>query len=930
MTDEEPPVITPGIIHSVEAPHTLFELVGLLPVTADNVALQFRLCQRIQQFPPDELAFWLPQLVHVYVTVETESAALEDLLLDMCRRSPHFALSVFWFLQSSLSDLRPDPNSFGFAAAKRMVNKLQHMLFAVGELPVDNQMHENAEPALVMAGLIAGAVGMPRLTRHMKPLVETQGKKQRSSYLVRIVDKFKRGSDNEQSPSKSSSPVPDARPRTDPTTERAQSEKEISNSLGRVGINQPNEGEIGLASLGLVQMGSQPNLTFAHSTRSTDSLSVVNAHQNRSMPILHHEQSEAPTNLLKTNYFRCETQLVYALISISNRLLQVPKEARQSALQVELALLNEDLPHAQVDLPMLLPQSRGGKQNRLVRICVNEATVLNSAEKAPFMLLIEYLRGDLTFDPQSARNRELLRSQRTVTHIFERPSLQVRRRMSVSRDKNGITSTSTATSVTASNGNDVISSDTYSGDGNQSGNQGGSAGVPTNAVEEIDISEVGLLEREDMFRSESTQPTASNRGLPVSSLELDGATHVQETRQYTEGPSASDLATQLRAASVILSQLDGNTKLPRQEAQLIKSRVLESMQQMKTNGGAGSAGIAGERRLENDLKLSGLAVGPESENESGPQQDDEDPSASNLGEDWQTRRARIRRASKFGHLPNWELVSVIVKTGDDLRQEALASQLIQRASQLWKHNGVGVWVRRMMILITSANSGLVETITNALSLHSIKKALTTAEVNARTRDARTIAQLTQHFKLKFGPETSSRYNNAVRNFVESLAGYSVLCYLLQIKDRHNGNILVDAEGHIIHIDFGFMLSNSPGHISFEATTFKLTQEYVDLMGGIDSPNYELFVKLSTDAFLALREHTDEFCSFMEIMGKDSTLPCFKSGAQVVSQQLRLRLMPDITEQEARDQFIALIRKSENNVYTRMYDQFQLITQGIYS
>ena len=107
-----------------------------------------------------------------------------------------------------------------------------------------------------------------------------------------------------------------------------------------------------------------------------------------------------------------------------------------------------------------------------------------------------------------------------------------------------------------------------------------------------------------------------------------------------------------------------------------------------------------------------------------------------------------------------------------------------------------------------------------------------------------------------------------------MAGYSLLCYFLQIKDRHNGNILLDSKGHVIHVDFGFLLSNSPGNMKFE-DTFKLTQEYVDVMGGTGSKHFAKFMKLMTKGFFCLREHAEEIISFVEmtlISGMD--LPCF--------------------------------------------------------
>jgi phosphatidylinositol 4-kinase len=100
----------------------------------------------------------------------------------------------------------------------------------------------------------------------------------------------------------------------------------------------------------------------------------------------------------------------------------------------------------------------------------------------------------------------------------------------------------------------------------------------------------------------------------------------------------------------------------------------------------------------------------------------------------------------------------------------------------------------------------------------------------------------------FGATDSDGYLAAVDAFKRSLAAYSIISYVLQLKDRHNGNVLIDNEGHIIHIDFGFMLSNSPGSVGFEAAPFKITQDYVDVLGGVGSQHFEDYKKLCKQAF----------------------------------------------------------------------------------
>jgi len=50
--------------------------------------------------------------------------------------------------------------------------------------------------------------------------------------------------------------------------------------------------------------------------------------------------------------------------------------------------------------------------------------------------------------------------------------------------------------------------------------------------------------------------------------------------------------------------------------------------------------------------------------------------------------------------------------------------------------------------------------------------------------------------------------------------------------------MIDSEGHIIHIDYGFLLSNAPGKgIRIEKAPFKLTKEFVELLGGLESKKF---------------------------------------------------------------------------------------------
>lgn len=195
-------------------------------------------------------------------------------------------------------------------------------------------------------------------------------------------------------------------------------------------------------------------------------------------------------------------------------------------------------------------------------------------------------------------------------------------------------------------------------------------------------------------------------------------------------------------------------------------------------------------------------------------------SVSYFGMDSTKQNHRVKLSSLYSSYCSWKLKNYIIKVGDDARQEYFAMQMIKEFDVIFKMKKLKLLLTPYEIIPIGPSACLLEMVQDADSIDSLKKQL----FNTYNRNI----NLFEFFGLYFGKDI----NNARKNFCYSLAAYSLLCYFLQIKDRHNGNILLRKDGAIVHIDFGFLFTTAPGKaIELERKVpFKLLSEYVALLG----------------------------------------------------------------------------------------------------
>ena len=258
--------------------------------------------------------------------------------------------------------------------------------------------------------------------------------------------------------------------------------------------------------------------------------------------------------------------------------------------------------------------------------------------------------------------------------------------------------------------------------------------------------------------------------------------------------------------------------------------------------------------------------------------------------------------------------SAIFKVGDDCRQDVLALQMINMFKMIFDSVGLPLYLYPYRVVATAPGCGVIEVIPDAIS----------RDIMGREY----INDLYEYYLSKFGSEESFGFQQARQRFICSLAAYSVVSFVLSFKDRHNGNIMYDGLGHIIHIDFGFMLGISPGNINVEGDGFKLTGEMLRLMGGTDanSEHFIRFKNLVVNGYLSIRPWMDEFVKIVELM-INSGLPCLAKGKETI-EKFKQKFRPDLSEFNARKYMLGIIDKSSEYIFATLYDLYQFKTNKI--
>ncbi|KAJ1722828.1 Phosphatidylinositol (PI) 3-kinase [Coemansia erecta] len=252
--------------------------------------------------------------------------------------------------------------------------------------------------------------------------------------------------------------------------------------------------------------------------------------------------------------------------------------------------------------------------------------------------------------------------------------------------------------------------------------------------------------------------------------------------------------------------------------------------------------------------------------------------------------------------PNGDLYPVIFKAGDDMRQDQLVIQIITLMDRLLRKESLDLRLTPYHVLATRVDQGFSQFIASQ-SLAAIL-----AENNNSI-----LAYL-----RRTSPDPEGTYGVAadvMETYVKSCAGYCVITYLLGVGDRHLDNLLLTPQGHLFHVDYGYILGRDPKPFP---PPMKLCKEMVEAMGGMDSLMYQRFRSHCFVAFSILRKSSNLILNLFSLM-VHSNIPDIAIAPDQAVAMVQDKFRLDLSEEEAMRYFQTLINDSVRALFPQVIE-----------